>query len=263
MIKSKRIIKILSYILIVAESAVLTFSNPFTLHAFATGEDETEETSQDTEATTDVSDDQDEVTSEYDFVEGRYIREDGQVYMKVFYVDKKGATIDFYDTDLEIVWWDDYQPVEEQRVFEERFNLTKLKKANQISGYKKNINQYSKGKKDGSIDVFISEDNKKIHIDDTRKDKSVVLTDETEEERDFSGDYIWQPFVSGHTSILEIPMVGCETFTKTWTIPGGFIQEIERGTYWRLKYKNVPVEDTIKYTVKDPDTYVHEKIKWK
>lgn len=254
--KNKIITKIIAYALIISELLFCLFSDSFSLVARADGNDE-EIVEEDT---TNDSVIEDEVTSEYEFVEGRYIREDGQVYMKVYYVDKKGATVSFYDTDIDVVWWTDYQPVEEQRVFEERLNLAKVKKANQLKDYKKNILTLGKGKKDDSLNVYISEDNTKIHIDDTRKDKKI--NPEKDDERDFTGDYVWQPYVSGHTSIFEDILKFEEDIWIIDTVPGEPEQRIERGTDWRLKYREEEVTETREWTVKEPDKYVHQKIKW-
>ena len=254
--KNKIITKIIAYALIISELLFCLFSDSFSLVARADGNDE-EIVEEDT---TNDSVIEDEVTSEYEFVEGRYIREDGQVYMKVYYVDKKGATVSFYDTDIDVVWWTDYQPVEEQRVFEERLNLAKVKKANQLKDYKKNILTLGKGKKDDSLNVYISEDNTKIHIDDTRKDKKI--DPEKDDERDFTGDYVWQPYVSGHTSIFEDILKFEEDIWIIDTVPGEPEQRIERGTDWRLKYREEEVTETREWTVKEPDKYVHQKIKW-
>lgn len=194
---------------------------------------------------------EEDLVSEYDFTEGRYIREDGLVYMKVYYVDKKGANISLYDTDQELVWWLNYQPYEMQRVFEERFELTS--KSEKRGGYKDSTLVYYPEGQDGSITVYIKDSLKKIHIEDNI---------ETDPEMNFTGDYTWQPFVSGHTSWFERIEYRPKLIRVPWERwhPEQYVTDWEQALVEYQGYEDVEIE--VPWTIKEPDKYVHETYEW-
>lgn len=123
-----------------------------------------------------------------DFVEGRYIRTDGRVYLKLYQVDKKTAQILLYEANETQAFTQNYEPPKDSLFAEGQL----LASTNNVKeGYLKK--SYELPCNHGPIIFFMDEKEKKIHVDDYTGNFSVDLT----------GDYVWQPYYVDVTTTFE------------------------------------------------------------
>ncbi len=121
------------------------------------------------------------------FQNGRYIREDGTLYLKLYDVSEKSAHVTMYAADPSCLETVNYEPKSEDMMFDEIVDASKEKG---IDGYIDTTYTY-KGD-DGKLVLYMCESERLIHIEDTSGEFAM----------DCSGDYCWQPYYITHDTIV-------------------------------------------------------------